>query len=293
MLAIVMLFWAGNSIVGRAVTGDIPPLTLAFLRWSIALLILVLVAANDVRRDWPALLLAWRPTLILGLLGVGAFNALLYSGLAFTSASNALLIQAAIPTLVLLLDWLLFKDRPQLAQCLGTSISILGVAVVVLRGDLSSILMVQVGKGDALVLCAVVAWSLYTVGLRLRPEVSGKSFLAATFAVGVVSMAPLAAWENWRGLDIHWSRGTVAAIAYVSVLPSLVAYMLFNNATAVVGPARAGHAIALMPLFGALLASTILGEPLLGYHWTGMGLIVMGMFLGAVRSTSSRRRAAG
>ena len=290
MLALVMLFWAGNSIVGRAVRGDIPPLTLAFLRWSGALLLLLPFAWAALKRDAATLRIAWRPTLMLGLLGVAAFNALLYTGLTLTGASNALLLQAAIPPLVLLFDRLAFGTRASRFQLLGTSLSILGVALVVLRGDLSSAIGLDVGRGDLLVLCGVTAWAAYTVGLRRRPAVAGTSFLAATFAVGVATMAPLAWWEWSRGLTIRWLPASAAAIGYVALLPSLVAYLLFNRATQVLGPARVGHAIALMPLFGSVLAAVLLDEPLLGYHWFGMGLIVGGLIVAAFGQVSATDR---
>lgn len=288
MLALVMLFWAGNSIIGRAARGDIPPLTLACLRWSGALLVLLPFAWRTLRRDAATLRAAWRATLMLGLLGVAAFNALLYTGLTYTGASNALLLQAAIPPLVLMFDRLGFGVRATGPQVLGTCLSMLGVAVVVLRGDLSAIAGLDVGQGDLLILCAVTAWAAYTVGLRRRPAVAGTSFLAATFAVGVATMAPLAWWEWSRGLAIRWSPATAAAIGYVALLPSLIAYLLFNRATQVLGPARAGHAIALMPLFGAVLAAVLLDELLLGYHWFGMGLIVGGLIVAALGRSGRR-----
>lgn len=289
MLALVMLFWAGNSIVGRAIRGDIPPLTLAFLRWSGAFLVLLPFAWAALKRDAATLRRAWRPTIALGLCGVAAFNALLYTGLTLTGASNALLLQAAIPPLVLVFDRLAFGTRATRGQLLGTCLSILGVAVVVLRGDLSSILGFEVGRGDLLVLCGVTAWAAYTVGLRRRPVVAGTSFLAATFAVGIATMAPLAWWEWSRGLTIRWSPASTAAIGYVALLPSLVAYLLFNRATEVLGPARAGHAIALMPLFGSVLAAMLLDEPLLGYHWIGMSLIVGGLIVAAHGKVQGRQ----
>lgn len=281
MLGLVMLFWAGNSIVGRAVVGEVPPFTLAFLRWTGALLLLLPFAWPALRRDRDVLQARWRTTLILGLLGVGAFNGLLYSGLTHTTASNALLMQAAIPPLVLLLDRMCFGSQVSARQAAGTTLSVLGVIVVVLRGDLLSVAQVEIGTGELLVLCAVLAWAAYTVGLRLRPDVAGTSFLAATFAVGVGAMAPFALVEWLSGATIDWSPKTVSALGYVAVFPSLIAYLLFNRATQIVGPGQAGLAIAMMPLIGALLASITLGEDLRAFHWIGMLLIVSGMLVAA------------
>lgn len=282
LLALVMLFWAGNSIVARAVRLDVPPFTLAFVRWSGALVILAPFALRALPADRAALLAGWKPVLLLGLLGIGAFNALLYSGLQYTTATNALLLQAAIPALVVVLDRLLFGVRSTAWQVAGTLASIVGVMVIVFEGSLEAARNLQLGLGDVLVLAAVAVWALYTVLLRLRPKVAPVSLIAATFAVGVVTMAPLAAWEGLSGQTIRWSWGVVAAFAYVAVLPSIVSYFIYNSAAATVGPARAGQAITMMPVFGALLSAVLLGEALHLYHGAGMALICVGIALGAI-----------
>jgi drug/metabolite transporter (DMT)-like permease len=279
LLAIAMVLWAGNSIVARAVRFDVPPLTLAFVRWTGASLILLPFAWRPLRRDWRAILANWKPVLLLGLVGIGAFNAFLYSGLRYTTATNALLLQAGIPALVVLFDRLFFGERSPLVQTIGVACSILGVLAIVFEGDAARALRLDFGFGDLLILVSVLAWSLYTVLLRLRPAISPVSFIAVTFFIGVIAMAPLAAYEWYSGQRIVWGAGAIGAFAYVAVLPSLVSYFIFNHATATVGAARAGQAITLMPVIGAFLSAALLGEALHGYHFAGMALIVLGIGL--------------
>ena len=279
LLGLVMVLWAGNSIVGRAVRFEVPPLTLAFGRWLGASLILLPFAAAPLRRDWPAIRAAWKPVLVLGLLGVGAFNALLYSGLRYTAASNALLLQAAIPALVVLFDRLFFKVRSQPLQIVGATASTLGVLAIVFEGDAARAITLHFGAGDVLVLASVLVWALYTVFLRLRPDIAPVSFVAATFFIGAAAMAPLALGEWLAGETIRWGPRVWGAFAYVCVLPSILSYFIFNSATRTVGPAKAGQAITLMPLFGAFLSAGLLGERLHPYHFAGMALIVLGIAL--------------
>lgn len=279
LLGLVMVLWAGNSIVGRAVRFDVPPLTLAFVRWFGASLILAPFAIPHVRRDWLAIRKGWKAILLLGLLGIGTFNAFLYAGLRYTTATNALLLQAAIPAMVMLLDRLLFDVRSAGLQKLGVACSIVGVAVVVFEGDLARAMRLHFGPGDLLILASVLVWALYTVLLRLRPPISATSFVATTFFIGVLTMAPFAAHDWIVGDRIHWSPMVLGAFAYVCVLPSIVSYFIFNSATATVGPARAGQAITLMPIFGAFLSAALLGEALHAYHFAGMALILLGIGL--------------
>lgn len=293
LLGLVMIFWAGNSIVGRAVRFDVPPFTLAFVRWTGALLVLAPFAVKYVRRDWAEIVKGWKAIALLGVLGVGAFNALLYSGLKYTAATNALLLQSAIPALVVILDRLIFGVRSNALEGLGVAASILGVIIVVFEGDPAAALRLHFGPGDILVLASVVVWAFYTVFLRLRPPISAVSFIATTFAIGVVTMGPLAAWELASGQEVNFSAGVAAAFFYVALFPSLISYFIYNHATRVVGAARAGQSITLMPIFGAILSAVLLGEALHGYHFTGMVLILVGIALGTLAARGKHAAGAG
>jgi drug/metabolite transporter (DMT)-like permease len=282
MLAIVMLFWAGNSIVARAVRDDIPPFTLAFVRWSGALIILLPLAWTSLRRDRAALLAGWRPVLLLGLVGVAGFNGFLYWGLHHTTATNGLLLQAAIPALVLICNAIFFRERAGKWQIGGVILSTLGVAVVVVRADLQVLMGLQLGFGDLLILCGVLGWAVYTSLLRIRPPIHQLSFLFVTFTIAALTMLPLALSE-WHAIaGIVWRPAVIGAFAYVAILPSVVAYFLFNSAVDAIGAARAGQTISLMPLFGAGLAAAVLGEALHPYHLVGMALILSGIAMAAL-----------
>ncbi|MGQ4274614.1 DMT family transporter [Terrihabitans sp. B22-R8] len=293
MLALVMLLWAGNSIIGRAVRDDIPPFTLAFVRWTGALIVLLPFAARHLREDWEQLVRHWPIVLLLGLSGVAAFNGFLYLGLHYTNASNGLLLQAAIPPLVLAFDFALFGVRPQGWQLFGVMLSVLGVLTIIFQADVSAVLALRFGYGDVLIMCGVLGWALYTSLLRKRPKIHALTFLAATFVIAAMSMLPFAALELDQALAIDWRPQVAGAFLYVAVLPSVVSYFLFNQAVADIGAGRAGQAISLMPLFGAVLATLLLGEPFLAYHAIGMALILGGIVIAALMTRQSMPGATG
>ena len=280
-LVLVMLLWSGNIIVGRAVHGTIPPFTLAFVRWTGATLLALPFALPHLVRERYLLLAHWKPVLLLGFIGIAAFNAFGYSGLRYTTATNGALLQAAIPALVLLFNRLFFGLRAPLLQACGVLLSIVGVIIVVLRGDLASIVALHVNSGDVLILCGVTCWAAYTSLLRLRPPLHPLTFLVATFAVGILAMAPLSAGELIAGEPLVLSWHAAGAFAYVAIFPSLIAYQLYNAAVHELGAGRAGQTLTLMPLFGAFLAALALAEPLHLYHLTGMVFILTGIGLGA------------
>jgi drug/metabolite transporter (DMT)-like permease len=277
LLTLVALFWAGNAVAGRAVRDVVPPFTLALVRWSGALALVAPFARRPLIADFPVIRTHWRVVLLLGLLGIAAFNALLYSGVHFTTATNALLIQAAIPPLIAAFGFTLFGDRTGARQVGAMLLSLAGVIIVVCAGDPRILLHLKIGLGDGLILGASAVWALYTVLLRKRPAVHPLSFLAVTFAIGVIAMAPLAVLEWDLGRVVVWGPTALGAMAYVAVFPSLAAYLLYTRGVDLIGAARAGQFVNLMPLFGAVLAVLLLGEPLRGFHLLGGGLIVAGI----------------
>ncbi|WP_250890212.1 DMT family transporter [Sphingobium nicotianae] len=276
LLAFVMLIWSGNSIVARAMRADVPPFTLAFLRWGGAALIALPLARRRIVADWPVVRRHWPAILLLGVIGVGSFNAFMYSGLQYTTAANTLLVQAAIPALVLLFDRIFFGTKPRIAQIAGCALAAAGVAIIILRADPAAIRAMRFNIGDLLVLVAIMLWSLYTVLLRLKPPIDGLSFMALTILIGALCMAPFSIHEL-QSRAVHLSLPVAAGIAYVILFPSILGYFLYNGAVEAIGAGDAGHVVNLQPLFGALLAALILGEPIHGYHFAGMALILVGI----------------
>ena len=279
LLTLTALFWAGNSVIGRAARDFVPPVALAFWRWFIAFLLIMIVAAPYLKRDRARLIAKWPAVLALGLLGVAAFNTLLYSGLQFTTALNAVLIQSAQPPLILLAAFLLFGDRAGAAQIAGVLLSLAGVLVIVAGGDLDRLVQLRFNPGDALILVAALLWVIYSVLLRFRPEVHPLSFLAVTFAIGWLAILPLYVAELAAGRHIVVAPESFAALAYVAIFPSLLAYAAFNRGVELLGAGRAGIFLNLMPVFGALLAVGLLGERLTLAHAIGMALIGAGILL--------------
>jgi drug/metabolite transporter (DMT)-like permease len=279
LLTLTALFWAGNSVVGRAARDLVPPVALAFWRWLAAFLLILVFAWPHLKRDATVIRARWPWLLALGLLGVAAFNTLLYSGLQHTEALNALLLQSAQPPLILLMAFLLFRDRAGAGQIVGVLLSLAGVLVIVSRGDSQILLRLALNPGDALILVAVLLWVLYSVLLRFRSNIHPMSFLAVTFAVGWIFILPLYAVELSAGRRIVAAPESFAALAYVAIFPSLIAYAFFNRGVELIGPGRAGIFLNLMPVFGALLAVGFLGERFTLAHALGIGLIGVGILL--------------
>lgn len=288
MLVIPPMLWAGNAVVGRLVTGLVPPMTLNFLRWALAFLILLPLAWRVLKPDsglWPH----WRRFAALGLLGVGCYNALQYLALKTSAPLNVTLVASSVPIWMLIVGALCFGQAVSRRQVAGAFLSIAGVLVVLSRGQWDLLMQVHLVPGDLYVLLATLAWAFYSWLLsqpKEPPEIrrDWAAFLLAQIAFGLAWSGAFAAGE-WALTDAHiqWGWPLAAALLYVAVGPAVIAYRCWGMGVQRVGPAIAGFFSNLTPLFAALLSAAFLGELPHLYHAVAFVLIVGGIVVSSRR----------
>lgn len=280
LLILTSLFWSINMVLGRAIRGDVPPLSLAFWRWAIALALTLPLALPHLRKQWPLLKRGWLAIVILGLLGVGGYNTLAYVALQYTAATNAVLLNSFIPIATVALSWAFLKKHLRGIEWLGVMTSLIGVITIVVRGKLSTFAGLAPNVGDLWMLCAVFVWAFYTIGLQWRPaDVDPMLLLAALIGVGLLALTPAYAWEISHGRLIHVTPTSMAVIAYTGIFPGFLGYIFYNRAVGDVGASKASLFIHLMPVFGTGLSALLLGEVPQTYHFIGIVLIFAGIYL--------------
>lgn len=286
LMTLAVLFWAGNFILGRAFHSDIPPIALAFWRWAVASLLIIGPAFKHLRKDGAEIVHHWPAVLLLAALGIAAFNTLAYTGLQYTQAINAFLIQSLMPVLIVALSYIIFRERIHSLQAVGICISLCGAATIIAHGNPQVFLNLTFNRGDLFVATAILCYAGYSVMLRKRPQVHPLSFIAATFWIGTIILGPLYLWEHLNVRTMPLELLSFAVVGYVAVFPSIVSYLCFNRGVELIGANRAGLFIHLMPVFGSLMAISFLGETFLWYHAVGIALIAAGIYL------ATRRRSA-
>lgn len=280
-LVLTPLFWAGNAVVARSVVGTIPPLSLSFWRWTLALLILLPIGLPKVRRQWSIVVQRWPSMLALAAFSVGAFNTLLYLSAKTTTALNITLVNSTIPVMVALLAWILLRDRVRPFQAIGIALALLGMLVVVSRGDLGVFTALAFQPGDLIMVAAVFCWGLFSVLLRRQSvPLHPLAFLTVQIALGVLVILP------FYLLDLLFISGgfelapdKLPPLLYVSVFPGLLAYAFWNHGVKTIGPSKAAMFMYLNPVFAAVLAGLFLGERLSVFHFIGGVLILLGLLL--------------
>jgi drug/metabolite transporter (DMT)-like permease len=279
-LTLTALLWSTNFIIGRAVRDDVSPATLNFLRWAIALLILVPITLRDLHAHRATLMRHWKLIALLGFTGIAAFQTLGYLALTKTTALNTILLLALAPLAIVALSWLALGERITRVQALGLGISLVGAAVLTSHGDPATLAEMRFNAGDLWMLLAVVLWAVYSVLLRRRPaEVPPLALHTMSVAAGTLWMLPAFGWQAAHGSALPSSMAAWMAVGFIAVFSSALAHALWVRGVATIGPNRAGVFIHLIPVFGAVLAVTFLGEELAAYHAAGAALALCGIVL--------------
>jgi drug/metabolite transporter (DMT)-like permease len=286
LLSLTALFWAGNIVLARYVAGHVPPMTLSCVRWIGSLLLLLPFAWPHLKRDWPALRARLPLMVLLSAMGFAFNNMLSYWALQYTQALNALLIQSSGPLFVALWSWLLFGVRLTRAQLAGVAISLVGVLIIILRGDFGSLAGIQFNKGDLMFATGLLAFGLYSALMPRRPKTHQLSLIAFTIGCGALLLVPFSLWEYATGFTLKPDLLTAATLAYVVIFPSTLAYLFFNRGIALIGPNRAAPFFHLVPVFGSAMAILLLGEQLRLFHLLGYALVLAGVAIASRQASA-------
>lgn len=286
LVALAALCWSGNHVIGRAIAGHVPPIAVSTLRWAVPAVLLLPFAWRHFVRDWPAVARHWRLLVALSLLNGAIFGALQYVGLQYTTAINTSVLNSVAPVLIIVASWLMFGDRVTLVQAAGVATSLVGVLVIVTKGDPGVLAGLAFNAGDLVIFFNMGIFAVYSAMLRLRPAIHWLTFTFVLAVVSAVASAPAMAIEHLAGYPITFDAATLATLAYVAVFPSVVAVAAWNRGVDMIGPGRAGALLHLIAIYSAVLASIFLGEALRPFHFAGFALILAGVWLAAAKSRS-------
>jgi len=280
LLLLVVLFWSGNFIVARGIQEFIPPLSLSFWRWTLALLILIPFSARSFLRQKDLMLKHWKIILLLGILGIAGFSTFIYIALHSTTVTNTVLINATNPIFIVIFSWIGFNDRVSWVQIGGIVLSLAGLIWIITRGNPALLATLQFARGDLWTLAAAVCWGLYTVLLRQYPgRTDSIAFLTALFTAGLIFLAPLYILEYVSESSIRLNTASVGGVLYLGIFPSIFAYIFWNGGVKAVGANKAGVFVYLIPVFSIILAFFFFDERFKSYHPPGVLLIGLGIFL--------------
>ncbi|WP_207455085.1 DMT family transporter [Azospirillum sp. SYSU D00513] len=294
LLAVSSALFASNSLIGKAAAGSVPPAGLAFWRWAVAVLIILPFAWSGLARHRAELLRGWKRMLLLGVLAMGVCGALFYMGLEHTSATNAALIYATCPVMIVIISALWLREPVRPRQMVGIAVALAGVLAILTRGEAGLLLALSFNIGDLIVLASALSWAVYTVMLRRSPSgLPVVTSFAANALAGLVVLAPLYVWETLAGRPVVPTPANLASILGAALFASVLAFIAYQKTIGLLGAARAGAALYATPVWTSLLAWLLLGEALQGFHFVGMLLVLAGVAMATLPARGAAKPVPG
>ena len=279
LLCLTTLFWGGNAVAGKLAVGHISPMVLTSTRWAMAAAVMLVIGLPQLRRDWPLVRAHLGMIFAIGAVGFTLFNGVFYVAVQYTSVINVSIEQAGMPMLIFLFNFVLYRMRVAPGQILGFTLSFLGVALTAAHGDLTSLAQLDINRGDAFMLLAILLYAGYTVALRYKPELHWKSLMLGMCVSAFIVSLPLAAWEYLSGNAVLPDARGLTIAAYTAIFPSILSQAFYIRGVELIGPNRAGLFINLVPIFGTLLSIMIIGEAFHAYHAFALAMVLGGIWM--------------
>jgi drug/metabolite transporter (DMT)-like permease len=281
MLILATLFWAGNFTVGKfAYTENIPPYSLAFLRWALVWVILIPFTFREILKKKNEIKDNLSLFFILGLTSVGIFSSFTYNALNHTQVINASLFNTAIPVSIILVCFLLKIEKTNIFQISGLIVSVLGILAIITRLDLNILLTLSFNKGDIYMLVAIISWGIYSALLKRKTfSISLLSLIQVICTFGLIVLLPAFLFELTQEKIIEVNSNFFYILFFIAIFPSIGSYYCWAGAVSIIGANRAGIFLSLIPLFSTIFAIIFFNEKFLFFHFIGSILIILGLFL--------------
>jgi drug/metabolite transporter (DMT)-like permease len=272
--------WSTNFVLARGVNDLVPPVTLAFLRWTVAVLALAPFATSTLKREWSLVKENVKYLLFCGILSVTLYNTLIYIAAHTTVTVNLAVINESTPLFIIIFAWLLLGEKFTRLKIIGVATTTFGVLLLVSNGEISNLLNLSFRLGDLWVLAASIVFGLYSILIQKRPEtMSLVTFIFTTFIFGWILLLPFFCWETIVTETVTYDLKLIGVIFYLGIFASIIAYVAWTKAVQIIGPARSALIYYLLPVFSGLQAILFLNEPLKAIHVISFMLIIGGVII--------------
>jgi drug/metabolite transporter (DMT)-like permease len=279
LLLLTAMFWGGNVVASRTAVGEVSPMAMVALRWGITAMAMLAFCWRDCVREWPVLRANALRLGLMGFFGFTLYQVLYFAAAHATTGVHLAILQGVAPAFIFAGAWVFYGTPIGLVRGIGLALTMLAVAVVATHGEPQHLIGMDLNIGDVAMLVASLSYAAYTVALRKRPPVSALVFFTALSVVAALTALPLLIGEYALG-RVQWPtlKGWLA-MSYIIIFPSLLAQIFFIRGVSMIGPGRASLFYNLVPVLGAIMAVTLLGEPFAPYHAVGLSLALGGVMI--------------
>ncbi len=282
-LIVTMLSWSANTVFALLSVGEVSPMVIVFCRWLGVSLLLLVFAHKQIRQDWAEFASRKAYFLRMALLGFAFFNSLYYVASQTTTAVNLGILQGSIPIFVLLGSVLFYHNKLTFLQIIGVVITLLGVVLVSVKGDVDVLINLAFSQGDLLMLLACLFYATYSLGLKDRPKIHAMSFFAYLAFLAFLSSIPLLGIEMTLGHSQYPSTKGWIIIALITLFPSFLSQVLYIISVQNIGPSRAAVFVNLIPIFSTIMAAVVLKEHIQWFHYAALFMVLGGIGLSELK----------
>ena len=279
LLTLTSIFWAFNTVAGRAAVGEVSPLLIVSVRWFFVSIILSILCRNQLKEIWRIVNKRLKWIIFMGLFGFTGFNSAYYIAAHNTIAINLGLVQGTMPAFIIIIAWVWLKDKINLTQFLGVLITFIAVLIVVSAGNLSLLLNLELNNGDIIMIFACSLYAVYAVGLRKKPKIGALPLLTFFAYVAFLGSIPGLIFEIFSNQFILPGYKGCIILGVIIIFPSFLAQIFFMKGVEKIGPSRSGLYTNLVPVFSSILAVLFLGENFKFYHFLSLIMIFFGIYL--------------
>ena len=279
LLTLTSIFWAFNTVAGRAAVGEVSPLLIVSVRWFFVSIILSILCRNQLIETWSILNKKIKWLIFMGLFGFTGFNSAYYVAAHDTIAINLGLVQGTMPAFIIIIAWIWLKDKINFTQFLGVLITFLAVLIVVCSGNFNALIELELNSGDIVMIFACTLYAIYAVGLRKKPKISALPLLTFFAYIAFLGSLPGFIYETYSNQLILPGQKGFIILGVIIIFPSFLAQIFFMKGVEKIGPSRSGLYTNLVPVFSSLLAVFFLGEEFQFFHLLSLIMIFTGIYL--------------
>ena len=279
LLTLTSIFWAFNTVAGRAAVGEVSPLLIVSVRWFFVSIILSILCKNQLIETWSILNKKIKWLIFMGLFGFTGFNSAYYVAAHDTIAINLGLVQGTMPAFIIIIAWIWLKDKINFTQFLGVLITFIAVLIVVCSGNFNALIELESNSGDIVMIFACTLYAIYAVGLRKKPKISALPLLTFFAYIAFLGSLPGFIYETYSNQLILPGQKGFIILGVIIIFPSFLAQIFFMKGVEKIGPSRSGLYTNLVPVFSSLLAVFFLGEEFKFFHLLSLVMIFIGIYL--------------
>ncbi len=279
LLTLTSIFWAFNTVAGRAAVGEVSPLLIVSVRWFFVSIILSILCRNQLIETWSILNKKIKWLIFMGLFGFTGFNSAYYVAAHDTIAINLGLVQGTMPAFIIITAWIWLKDKINFTQFLGVLITFIAVLIVVCSGNFNALIELELNSGDIVMIFACTLYAIYAVGLRKKPKISALPLLTFFAYIAFLGSLPGFIYETYSNQLILPGQKGFIILGVIIIFPSFLAQIFFMKGVEKIGPSRSGLYTNLVPVFSSFLAVFFLGEEFQFFHLLSLIMIFTGIYL--------------